>query len=107
MPENAKPHTRAAGSAARKAGKPPMTSIKYDGRIKEKGAQRRPTSAERDSSGNLVTPPSMTMGMPMEPNATGTGFASRQMLAAKNGSKPQPTSNAAAMATGLPNPAAA
>ena len=43
----------------------------------------------------------------MEPNATGTVFASRQMLAAKNGSNPRPTSMAAAMATGVPNPAAA
>ncbi len=48
----------------------------------------------------------MTMGVPIEPNATGDVFASRQMLAAKNGRNPRPTSMAAAIATGVPNPAA-
>jgi hypothetical protein len=33
-------------------------------------------------------------------------FASKQMLAAKNGRNPKPTSIAAAMATGVPKPAA-
>ena len=36
-----------------------------------------------------VVPASVTTGMPIEPNATGAVFASRQMPAAKNGEKPE------------------
>src|SRR5207244_10096324 len=49
---------------------------------------------------------SVMMGMPIDPNATGAVFASRQMPAAKNGSKPSPASIAPDTATGAPNPAA-
>ena len=48
----------------------------------------------------------MTSGVPIDPNATGAVFASKQTLAAKNGGKPRPASMAAAIATGVPKPAA-
>jgi len=45
-------------------------------------AQRRPTIALTAASGRPVTLASVTTGIPMEPNATGAVFASRQMPAA-------------------------
>src|SRR5258708_25062949 len=48
---------------------------------------------------------SVITGMPMEPNATGEGFASRQIDEAYSEEKPSPTIIAAATATGVPNPA--
>ncbi len=45
-------------------------------------AHSRPTIALSDSNGNPVVPASVTIGMPMEPKATGAVFASRQMPAA-------------------------
>lgn len=56
--------------------------------------------------GRFVTRCSMTSGVPMDPNATGAVFANRQILAAKKGGKPRPANMAAAMATGVPKPAA-
>ena len=72
----------------------------------ETGAQMRPTHCASASSSMPVVPASVTTGMPIEPNATGAVFASRQMPAAKNGEKPSPVSIAAATATGVPKPAA-
>ena len=46
------------------------------------GAQMRPTQALRSCIGRPVIPVSVTIGMPMEPNATGAVFANRQMPAA-------------------------
>lgn len=66
----------------------------------------RPTPALKRIKGKPVIPASVTMGMAMEPNATGAVLASRQMAAAWNGEKPSPASMAAATATGVPNPAA-
>ena len=66
----------------------------------------RPTPALRRISGKPVMPASVTIGIAMDPNATGAVFASRQMAAAWKGEKPSPASMAAATATGVPNPAA-
>src|ERR1035437_8136327 len=44
-------------------------------------------------------------GIPMDPNATGAVFASRQIDDAYSEEKPRPTIMAAATATGVPNPA--
>ena len=66
----------------------------------------RPTPALKRISGRPVIPASVTIGIAMDPNATGAVFASRQMAAAWNGEKPRPASMAAATATGVPNPAA-
>jgi hypothetical protein len=74
--------------------------------ISETGAQMRPTHADSSASGSPVVPASVTIGMPIDPNATGAVFASMQMPAAKNGEKPRPVSMAAATATGVPKPAA-
>jgi hypothetical protein len=43
----------------------------------------------------------------MPPNATGTVFAIRHMMAAKRGSNPIPASKLAGIATAVPKPAAA
>ena len=48
----------------------------------ETGAQIRPTFALRSRSGKFVIPASVITGMPIEPNATGAVFASRQIPAA-------------------------
>ena len=48
----------------------------------EIGAQMRPTFALKSSSGSPVIPASVNTGIPIDPNATGAVFASRQMPAA-------------------------
>src|ERR1035437_7919641 len=57
------------------------------------------------SRGNPVIPASVITGIPMDPNATGAVFASRQIDDAYSEEKPRPTIIAAATATGVPNPA--
>ena len=69
-------------------------------------AHSRPTIALSARTGRPVTVASVVTGMPMDPNATGAVLASRQMPAAKNGSKPRPASIAPDTATGAPKPAA-
>ena len=66
----------------------------------------RPTAALSRASGKPVTVASVTSGTPIEPNATGDVFASKQSAAASNGAKPTPASIAPATATGVPKPAA-
>jgi len=46
------------------------------------------------------------IGIPIDPNATGAVFASRQIADALNGENPSPINMLAAIATGVPNPAA-
>ncbi len=69
-------------------------------------AHRRPTIALSAITGRPVTVASVVTGMPIDPNATGAVLASRQIPAAKNGSKPRPASIAPEIATGAPKPAA-
>ena len=66
----------------------------------------RPIAALSFSRGKPVVPARVKIGIPIEPNATGAVFASRQIAEALKGEKPRPISIVAAMATGVPNPAA-
>jgi hypothetical protein len=83
-----------------------MTMTRYAGMNTDIGAQMRPTHCDSVSSSMPVVFASVVTGIPIDPNATGAVFASRQMPAAKNGEKPRPVSIAAATATGVPKPAA-
>src|SRR5277367_1575448 len=85
---------------------PQMATMRYAGRISDIGAVTRPTSALSLSNGSPVVTASVTTGIPMDPNATGAVFASRQRAEARNAEKPRPVSIVAAIATGVPNPAA-
>jgi len=62
--------------------------------------------ALRASLSSPVISPSVRIGTPMDPQATGAVLAIRQSRAAWNGRKPSPTRNAAEIATGAPKPAA-
>ena len=66
----------------------------------------RPTIWEIAISGISDTLEAIMIGVPTDPNATGAVFAIRQRPAAYRGLKPRPTSIAAEIATGAPNPAA-
>ena len=57
------------------------------------------------SSMGASRPPSVVIGMPSEPNATGVVFATRARVAAMIGWKPSPASMDAVIATGAPKPA--
>ena len=81
-PPKAIPHTSAAGRTPFSAFHPPITMIRYAGTINEIGAQMRPTPALRRSIGKPVIAVSVTIGVPMEPNATGAVLASKQIPAA-------------------------
>src|SRR5436190_176069 len=58
------------------------------------------------STGRFEVPASVRIGTPSPPYATGEVLAIRQMIAARMGGNPSPTSMALQMATGLPAPAA-
>lgn len=65
----------------------------------------RPTRIEISISGRPEISEATVMGIQIAAKATGTVLAMRQIPAAYNGLKPSPTSMAAVMATGAPNPA--
>ncbi len=71
------PATAAAGQTSVSALHPPMVSTRYAGRMRETGAQIRPTTPLTRSTGSPVTAASVMTGMPMEPNATGAVLASK------------------------------
>jgi hypothetical protein len=85
---------------------PPRAYMKKTGITITSGVQIAPTSALSWESESPVVAASVTTGMPIEPNATGTVFASKQIADALKGENPRPTSMVAAIATGVPNPAA-
>ena len=60
--------------------------------------------ALRAGSGRPVTAARVRIGLPTAPQATGAVLASRQSVAAWNGSKPSPIRNEPAIATGAPPP---
>src|SRR5579885_1102860 len=103
---NASPHRIAAGRTPFRPFHPHITSNRYDGTITESGARIHAVAALKWSSGRPVVAASVTIGMPSEPNATGAVLAIRAMAAAENGENPSPASIAAAIAIGVPKPAA-
>jgi hypothetical protein len=59
-----------------------MTTIMYAGTISETGAQMRPMPALSLANDSPVVLAKVIAGMPIDPNATGAVFASRQIAAA-------------------------
>src|ERR1700686_2172248 len=82
VPAKVSPQTAAAGAATRNAGRPPITNTMYAGTHSDIGAQIRPTFADNAPIGTPVTVCNMTRGVPIDPNAKGEVFASRQIAAA-------------------------
>jgi hypothetical protein len=73
---------RIAGHTSNARFGPAITTTRYAGIITEIIAHNLPVIALRAIDGRPVTLASVVMGMPIEPNATGAVFASRQMPAA-------------------------
>src|SRR5678815_1842829 len=63
-----------------------------------------PAMVDSVSSSSWLTAASVTIGVPIAPNATGAVLAMRLSTADWNGLKPSPTMIAPAIATGVPNP---
>src|SRR6478736_7348611 len=72
-------------------------------RIETNGSWR-PAMAESVTSSRPLTAASVTIGVPMAPQATGAVLARRFRTADWKGLNPRPTITAPAMATGVPNP---
>src|SRR6266702_6305509 len=75
------------------------------GAVRRPATPLRPATPPTRAGGSPVVPASVVTGMPMDPNATGAVFASRQIDEAYSEEKPRPTIIAAATATGVPKPA--
>jgi hypothetical protein len=100
------PHTSSAGQTPRTPRQPAITHTNQAGTNSEKIGSCRPTMALSRIASSPVTSPSVRMGVPSAPKATGDVLANSDRPAACNGRKPAPISSAAEMATGVPNPAA-
>ena len=83
-----------------------ITRTSQNGISTDRNGRIRPEVALSDSTSSPVTLLRVRIGVPMLPQATGAVLAIKHKSAARNGSKPSPTRNAAEMATGAPNPAA-
>jgi hypothetical protein len=99
------PAVSAAGQTSRVALRPASAQTSQKGTIRAKNGSWRPTIALRVSTGRLVTPARVRIGVPMAPNATGAVLPISDSPAAGTGRKPSPISMAALIATGVPNPA--
>jgi hypothetical protein len=64
----------------------------------------RPAIVDSVSWSSPLTAASVTIGVPIAPQATGAVFARRFRTADWNGRKPRPTMTAPAIATGVPKP---
>jgi hypothetical protein len=92
---------------------PAKTTTRYAGVMIENSASWRPAIAESARVVAWVSwpsigasrPPSVVIGMPSEPKATGVVLARRPSVAAVIGGKPRPASIDAVIATGAPKPA--
>lgn len=100
------PVTEAGITAVRSVLTPPMAKIMYAGTMRATGAHIAATAELSSPRGSPVVAASVISGVPIDPNATGAVLASRQMAEARKGEKPRPLNIAAAIATGVPKPAA-
>ena len=75
------------------------------GTIRARNGVWRPTIAPRSSIGSSVWADSVTIGVAIEPNATGAVLPISDSAAALIGEKPSAISITAVMATGVPKPA--
>ena len=107
------PATSTAGSTSSIRRQPASRTTRYAGISTEKNGSWRPTTADRSRVVDATSrprigasrPPSVVIGVPIEPKATGAVLATSASTAAATGSKPSPASIAALIATGAPNPA--
>ena len=103
---NVIPDTRTAGNTSIVFFHPVIINTRKNGMKIDKIGNCRPTIFEISNAGIPVGPSIAIIGIPIAPNATGAVFAIKHKPAAYNGLNPKPTSNAADIATGAPNPAA-
>ena len=103
---NDPPDTATAGHTSRRPRQPLITTISHAGTMIDTNGSCRPTIALSAGTGRPVTAASARIGVPMAPNATGAVLAMSDRLPASSAGKPRPTSSAAEIATGVPNPQA-
>ena len=100
-----RPATIAAGQVWRTPRAPSTTPTRISGTIRARNGVWRPTIAPRSSKGSWVCAASVTIGVAIEPNATGAVLPISASAAAFIGAKPTAISITAVIATGVPNPA--
>ena len=103
---NEPPQTRTAGHTPRNPRHPLIVTTSQTGTISETNGSWRPAIMPRVWAGIPVTAPSVRIGVPMAPKATGAVLAMSDKAAAYNGVKPSPISSAEQIATGVPKPEA-
>ena len=99
------PATSTAGHTSRSPRQPDIATTIQAGIKSEKNGNCRPAMMLITSGEIPVTLPSVMIGMPSEPKATGAVFANSASPAAYSGGKPTPIIKADEMATGAPKPA--
>ncbi|MNZ48820.1 hypothetical protein D3C78_665730 [compost metagenome] len=103
---NEPPATITAGHVSFTPRQPSIIAMIQNSTIMVRNGNWRPTIWPISKLSRPVTCPATRIGMPIAPNATGAVLTIRHRPAAYNGLKPSPTSSAAVIATGAPNPAA-
>src|SRR5664279_4495338 len=109
MPTNVAPAHSAAGHTSNASFQVPpsiftnVATSQNGTRIDIHGSWR-PAMADSVTWSNPLTAASVTIGVPMAPQATGAVLARRLRTADWKGLKPNPTITAPAMATGVPKP---
>ena len=103
---NVPPMTTSGTRTSQVLRQPARVATSQNGITRERIGKIRPDVALRAWTSSSVTRLSVRIGMPMPPQATGAVLAIRQSNAAWNGWNPNPTRNAAEIATGAPKPAA-
>ncbi len=99
------PATIAAGHVWRTPRAPSTTPTRISGTISARKGVWRPTIEPRSSMGRSVWAASVTIGVAIEPNATGAVLPMRERAAAFSGLNPSASSITVVIATGVPNPA--
>ena len=99
------PATIAAGQVCWTPRLPSTTPTRISGTISARNGVWRPTIPPRSSSGSSVWAASVTIGVAIEPNATGAVLPISESAAALSGEKPIASSITVVIATGVPKPA--
>ena len=99
------PATSAPGQVWRTPRAPSTTPTRMSGTISARNGVWRPTMAPRSSIGIWVWAESVTIGVAIEPKATGAVFPISDSAAAFIGEKPSASSITEVIATGVPKPA--
>ncbi len=101
---NELPATSTAGQTPRRPLQPLIVTTSHAGMRTEMNGSCLPATALSTPGGMPVTAPSVRIGVPIAPNATGAVFAMSERPPACSGGNPRPIKSAAEMATGVPNP---